>query len=176
MLPTNELAMRGHGEHASSQMKKGFMRLFILKNLSMEPLHGYGIMKRISEKSRGFWSPKAGFVYPLLRDMVEEGLITPISIESRRKIYAITEKGKAELLQLFREAEDAVIHITEVFGRNGNESIQMYLQLLEQLSAEERAERIRSRLEALEALIDVLSKIREEFEQSGSVRSTERDD
>jgi len=163
--------MHGGGEHAS-RMKKGFMRLFILENLFMQPLHGYGIMKRISEKSGGFWSPKAGFVYPLLRDMVGEGLITPIRMEARRKIYAITEKGKAEYLQLFREAEDAIIHLTEILSSNRNESIQMHLRLLEQLPPEERAERIRSRLETLQALIDVLSRIKEEFEKSGSVRKT----
>ncbi len=149
------------------------MRLFILENLFVEPLHGYGIMKRIWEKSGGFWIPKAGFIYPLLNDMAREGLIAPARREDRRKPYAITDRGKAELLKLHREAEEAVIHLTRALSSNEHEPVKTHLRLLEQLPPEERAQRINSRLRALEALITTLSKMREELKRSVGTKGPE---
>lgn len=124
--------MDRRGESAS-QMKKGFLKLFILANLYRDPLDGYGIIKRISERSNGFWSPKAGNIYPLIRDMVEEGVIEQAGADSRRKLYKVTEKGKVELLHLFDEAEDAVLHLVKAMNRNEGEWIRTHIQLLEEL-------------------------------------------
>jgi DNA-binding PadR family transcriptional regulator len=139
-------------------MKKGFIRLFILKNLYREPLHGYAVIKRIYEKSGGFWSPKPGNIYPLIRGMVEEGLIEPAGSDSRRKRYKITEKGKIELLELIEEAEDSTIHLVEAMSRNEDEWIETHIQILEELSPDDMSERIENQQKNLEKLLEILTR------------------
>jgi DNA-binding PadR family transcriptional regulator len=139
-------------------MKKGFIRLFILKNLYRESLHGYGIIKRISERSGGFWSPKAGNIYPLIRDMVDEGLLEPAGHDSRRKQYRITGRGKAELLQLIEEAEDSTLHLVEAMSRNEDEWIETHIDILRELSPQDLVERVSNQRKQLERLLDILSK------------------
>ncbi len=156
-------------------MKKGFIRLFILKNLYREPLHGYAIIKSISERSGGFWSPKPGNIYPLIRDMVEEGFIEPAGSDSRRKQYRITENGKAELLELIGEAEDSTIHLLEAMSRNEDEWIGTYLQILRELSPEDLDERVLNQRRNLGRLLDILSRTLSKLEEIQSSPLTDFD-
>jgi len=145
---------------SASQMKKGFVRLFILANLYREPLHGYGIIKRISERSDGFWAPKAGNVYPLMSDMAREGLIERQGSNGRRKVYRITEDGKRELLRLFSEAEDAIVHLVRAMNLNEGEWIETHASLLSEIEPGTREERMKSMLSTIDSLIDVLGRTR----------------
>jgi DNA-binding PadR family transcriptional regulator len=146
-------------------MKKGYLRLFILANLHRGPIHGYGIIKRISERSDGFWSPKAGNIYPLIQDMVSEGLIEQVGPATRRKLYGLTDKGKVELLRLFGEAENAIVHLIQAMNRDDGEWVQTHIQLLHELSPADRDERIRSLFITMDSLIEVLGKTREKFKE-----------
>lgn len=150
---------------SASQMKRGFVRLFILANLYREPLHGYGIIKRISERSGGFWSPQPGNIYPLMGDMVKEGLIERLGSSSRRKLYTITPRGKAELLKLFGEAEDSIVHLIGAMNRNEGEWMQIQMRLLEEIAPGDQEERIRSMLGTIEDLLEVLAKTRDMFRE-----------
>jgi DNA-binding PadR family transcriptional regulator len=154
-------------------MKKGFIRLFILKNLYREPLHGYAIIKRIYEKSGGFWSPKPGNIYPLIHGMVEEGLISPIGSDSRRKRYTITEKGKAELLELIEEAEDSTVHLLEAMSRNEDEWIDTHIQILRELSPQDIDERVLNQRKTLERLLEILTNTLSKIEK---IQSTDLED
>ena len=161
---------------SASQMKKGFLRLFILANLHKAPLHGYAMIKGISEKSNGFWAPKAGNIYPLLQGMVKEGLAEQVEGSNRRKVYAITAKGESELLRLFGEAEEVANHLVDAMNRDDGEWIQTHIQLLEELSPADRDERIRSLIGTLDALMRVLAKTKTRFEEGmgseGSLKAT----
>ncbi len=150
---------------SASQMKKGFLRLFILANLYKGPLHGYAIIRQIAAKSNGFWAPKAGNIYPLLHDMVREGLVQPARGEARRRVYAITAKGQSELLRLFGEAEDVVNHLVDAMNRDDGEWIRTHLRLLDELSPPDREKRLRSLVDALDALIRVLARTKARLEQ-----------
>ncbi len=154
MTPTSQSA---------SQMKRGFVRLFILANLYRQPLHGYGIIQTIEARSNGFWSPKPGNIYPLMKTMADEKLIEVLKIQGRRKVYGITEQGKEELLHLFSEAEDAIIHLVKAMNRNDAEWIHTHVDLLDELEPENREERLRSILSTLDSLIDVLSNTRDKL-------------
>ena len=84
------------GERPSDPVKRliprGFIESFILFLLKEEgPLHGYGIMNRIKERT-GFWKPSPGSIYPALNSMVRKGLIEE-SEQGREKRYTLTEKG-----------------------------------------------------------------------------------
>jgi len=77
------------------QTQRGYLKLATLFALTREPLHGYQLMKRIGEMTLGVITPTAGGIYPALRELEEEGLIQgKWRPEERKKVYAITEKGR----------------------------------------------------------------------------------
>lgn len=62
-----------------------------------EPMHGYGIMQNILELTKGRLNLGAGTVYTILYKMEGDDLIRVLMEEDRRKIYRITDTGKAIL-------------------------------------------------------------------------------
>jgi DNA-binding PadR family transcriptional regulator len=82
------------------EAQKGYIRVAALIILNKRPAHGYEIMKEIKDKTKGFWRPTAGGVYPILRDLEKAGYIVgEWSAQKNRKIkvYKITETGEAIL-------------------------------------------------------------------------------
>jgi len=82
------------------EAQKGYIRVASLIVLNKKPAHGYEIMKEIRNKTRGFWRPTAGGMYPILRDLEKAGYIVgDWSTQKNRKIkvYRITETGEAIL-------------------------------------------------------------------------------
>ena len=74
---------------------------YILLSL-LEPLHGYGIMQKVINLSKGRIHLGPGTLYGALSNLVDTGLIIPGKPEgsnSRRKIYMITGLGE-ELIEL----------------------------------------------------------------------------
>ena len=65
---------------------------YILLSL-IEPRHGYDIMTKVSELSKGRVVVGAGTLYTLLSRFEKEEIIYLYAEEKRRKIYLITQKG-----------------------------------------------------------------------------------
>ncbi|MCA4132216.1 PadR family transcriptional regulator [Arthrobacter sp. M4] len=74
----------------------GALRLYLLSLLESGPKHGYEIIKALSDRFGGTYSPSAGTIYPRLGKLEEEGLVATRS-EGRRTTYSITTAGRAEL-------------------------------------------------------------------------------
>ena len=71
----------------------------------IEPAHGYLIMKRIEELTQGKYKMSCGTLYGALEKLTQEGMITTDGVvESRRKVYSITQKG----IDLIKEEKDAL--------------------------------------------------------------------
>jgi PadR family transcriptional regulator, regulatory protein PadR len=87
------------GEQA--QILPGTLDLLILKAVSLGPLHGYGILLRIEQISRGALLVEQGALYPALFRLVRQGMLTAswgISDNNRRaKFYELTAAGKKRL-------------------------------------------------------------------------------
>ncbi|MGA2385225.1 MAG: PadR family transcriptional regulator [Candidatus Bathyarchaeia archaeon] len=82
------------------EAQKGYIRVASLIILNKRPAHGYEIMKEIRDKTRGFWKPTAGGMYPILRDLEKAGYIVGdwSTVKNRKiKVYRITETGEAIL-------------------------------------------------------------------------------
>lgn len=82
------------------EAQKGYIRVAALIILNKQPAHGYEIMKEIKDKTKGFWRPTAGGVYPILRNLEKTGYIEGewSTLKNRkRKVYKITETGEAIL-------------------------------------------------------------------------------
>ena len=74
----------------------GRLRLYLLKLLDESPRHGYDVIRELEDRFMGLYSPSAGTVYPRLARLEAEGLVTHQVSESR-KVYRITDAGRAEL-------------------------------------------------------------------------------
>jgi DNA-binding PadR family transcriptional regulator len=78
---------------------RGFLRLYILTQLSKGPETGYSIITKIDERTDGAWRPGAGTMYPLLKGLLKERLVRSAHLSGRggSKVYSLTAKGRAEL-------------------------------------------------------------------------------
>ncbi len=85
---------RGFG--AGRKLASGDLQLVILALLAEEPRHGYELIKALEERSGGFYSPSPGMVYPALTYLEEIGHAT-VEAEGAKKLYRITESGRAHL-------------------------------------------------------------------------------
>jgi DNA-binding PadR family transcriptional regulator len=82
------------------ETKKGYLRLATLMLLSKRPYHGYEILKEIKERTRGFWTPTAGGIYPILQDLEGSKYIRgewDTQTKRKRKTYKITAAGRTVL-------------------------------------------------------------------------------
>jgi DNA-binding PadR family transcriptional regulator len=70
---------------------KGFKR-WVLLIVSEKPRNGVEIMDVMEANSQGWWRPSPGSIYPLLDNMVKEGLLS----KSEDKRYSLTQQGREE--------------------------------------------------------------------------------
>jgi DNA-binding PadR family transcriptional regulator len=90
------------------------LQLLILGLLAEKPRHGYEIIKALDERSKGFYIPSPGMVYPALTYLEEIGHAT-VEAVGARKLYHITDAGK-EHLDSNQSTADALF---AQFGRVG---------------------------------------------------------
>ena len=86
----------GGGFRFGRMLGDGDLRLIALALIEQEPRHGYHIIKALEERSGGFYSPSPGVVYPTLTYLEEAGQVTTTA-DGNKKIYTITDAGKAHL-------------------------------------------------------------------------------
>ncbi|MYT31518.1 MULTISPECIES: PadR family transcriptional regulator [unclassified Streptomyces] len=90
----------------------GRLRLYLLKLLDEAPRHGYEIIRLLEERFQGLYAPSAGTVYPRLAKLEAEGLVTHTT-EGGRKVYSITDAGRAELADRGGELAELELEIRE---------------------------------------------------------------
>src|SRR5262249_17985717 len=76
--------------------------------------HGYEIIKVLEDKTAGWYSPSPGIVYPTLTYLEEAGYVTA-QAEGAKKLYTITEEGRAHLDEN-RDFVDAVLERLAFIG------------------------------------------------------------
>ncbi len=98
------------------EAQKGYIRMGVLILLNKKPSHGYEIMKEIDSRTKGFWQPTAGGVYPILSSLEKSGYIKGHweTLKNRKlKVYKITKSGEIILRK-------AILKQSEIFGNIGN--------------------------------------------------------
>jgi DNA-binding PadR family transcriptional regulator len=83
----------------------GRLRLYLLKLLEESPRHGYEVIRLLQDRFLGVYSPSPGTIYPRLARLEEEGLVTHEVIDGK-KVFSITDKGRAELNARLDELDD----------------------------------------------------------------------
>ena len=104
----------------SRELLPGTLDMLILKALSLGPAHGYGVLLRIEETSRGLLSLEQGSLYPALARLERKGVVTSEwgrSENNRRaKFYRLSTAGEVRLrteLERWREMVRAVFNVLE---------------------------------------------------------------
>ena len=84
-----------------TDLMQGTLELMILKTLSREQMHGYGIAQRIHQTVDDLLKVEDGSLYPALYRMEERGWISSewgLSENNRRaKYYKLTKAGRKQL-------------------------------------------------------------------------------
>ncbi|MDG2536608.1 PadR family transcriptional regulator [Dyella jiangningensis] len=85
----------------------GDLKLILLSLIAEQPRHGYELIRTIEEMFDGAYAPSPGAVYPTLTLLEELGHAS-VQNDEGKKLYTITEEGKAFLTQN-KDAVDAVM-------------------------------------------------------------------
>lgn len=92
-----------------SDLIAGTLDMLILKSLSLVPMHGFGITKRIEQISKGVFKVNPGSLLLAFQRMERDGLIEAewraTENNRRAKYYALTDKGRKQLKTETREWE-----------------------------------------------------------------------
>jgi DNA-binding PadR family transcriptional regulator len=98
-----------------SEIRKGFLKMIVLKIISEKPIHGYDIIQDIEAKARGHWVPSPGSVYPVLEFLESKGYIS-MEESDRKKVYTITVEGKKTLDRVDERRKELIEEIRMMFG------------------------------------------------------------
>lgn len=105
--------LRGGGRRGGGRMfGHGDLKLLLLALIEQQPRHGYELIRTIEEMFHGQYTPSPGAIYPTLTMLEELGHAKVESEQGGRKLYAITDDGRAFLADN-RAAVDAVMSRTE---------------------------------------------------------------
>ncbi len=81
-----------------ASIRQGTLDMLILKALSLEPMHGWGVAERIQQLSREVLSVPQGSLYPALHRLEARGLIAAEWRQSednrRAKYYRLQASGR----------------------------------------------------------------------------------
>ena len=101
---------------------RGSLDLLILKTLSLQATHGFGISQRIEQLSKGALEVNQGSLYPALQRLEKDGLITSewgtTDNNRRARYYSISAAGRRALNEereswaRFATGLDAVLRTT----------------------------------------------------------------
>lgn len=96
----------------------GTLEMLILKAVSLNPMHGLGISRRLDQITDGVFQVKPGSLFPALHRLEQEGWIQGEWSESesnrRAKYYRITKAGRERLDEEQESWSHLVLAITRV--------------------------------------------------------------
>ncbi|MBA4808323.1 PadR family transcriptional regulator [Brevundimonas sp.] len=89
----------GHGRRGGGRLfDHGTLRWVLLSLIAEKPSHGYELIKAVETRLGGAYSPSPGVIYPSLTLLEEMGALES-QAEGGKKLYAITEAGRAMLAE-----------------------------------------------------------------------------
>ncbi|HXW05975.1 MAG TPA: PadR family transcriptional regulator [Vicinamibacterales bacterium] len=96
-----------HMDRPTTDVIQGTLDMLILKTLSLEPMHGFGIARRVEQVSRGVFRVNPGSLLTALRRLERAGQVDAEwrdTVNGRRaRYYSLTRAGRR---QLERETQD----------------------------------------------------------------------
>ena len=112
--------------HDQSDLLQGTLEMLVLKTLSLEPMHGWGVSQRIQEMSRDVLRVTQGSLYPALQRLKTKGWITSewrVTENNRRaRYYMLTSTGRKQLTREQTAWERASAAVNWIMGTSGGAS------------------------------------------------------
>jgi transcriptional regulator len=94
-------ALADHQMPKPSDLLQGTLDLLILKTLSLEPMHGFGIARRVEQISRGVFKVNPGSLLTALQRLERAGWLDAewrqTENSRRARIYTLTRTGRKQL-------------------------------------------------------------------------------
>jgi transcriptional regulator len=85
----------------NTDMIQGTLDMLILKTVSLEPMHGFGIARRVEQISRGVFKVNPGSLLTALQRLERAGWLDAewrqTENSRRAKFYTLTRAGKKQL-------------------------------------------------------------------------------
>ena len=158
------------GGRAGRIFEQGDLKYVILRLLEEKPRHGYEVIKELEDRFAGAYSPSPGTVYPTLTMLEDIGYASASTDEGGRKVYSITDTGRAylaehsqtvdgifERIARFVEGffDEPMMDVNHAFRRLGRAA---YSQASKNVADGDRLKRIREILDRASAEIEQLEK------------------
>jgi PadR family transcriptional regulator PadR len=93
--------MKSRRNRDKAELLPGTLEMLVLKTLSVEPMHGYGVAQHIQKISAEVLQVEEGSLYPALQRMLLKGWVTAewkTSANNRRaRYYKLTAAGRKQL-------------------------------------------------------------------------------
>ena len=110
-------------DDANTDVIQGTLDMLILKTLSLEPLHGFGIARRIEQISRDVFKINPGSLLVALKRLERAGLVDAEWRESpnsrRAKYYSLTRAGRRQLEQETADWKRRAGAVARLLGAEG---------------------------------------------------------
>jgi PadR family transcriptional regulator len=88
-------------ENPNTDVIQGTLDMLILKTLSLEPMHGFGIARRVEQVSRGVFKVNPGSLLTALQRLERAGLLNAewrqTENSRRARFYSLTHAGRKQL-------------------------------------------------------------------------------
>jgi DNA-binding PadR family transcriptional regulator len=144
-----------HGRRGPRLFDSGMLRYVVLRHIAQQPRHGYDLIKLLQEQSGGLYTPSPGMIYPMLAMLEDLGHVSAVA-DGNKKLYAITEQGRAFLDQN-RAMVAAIEERIAARRSSGLEQVREHLQSLrDAVFAQVRGRQLSS--EQIRLIEDVLAK------------------
>jgi DNA-binding PadR family transcriptional regulator len=155
----------GFGRPSDRFFEKGDLKYVILELLQEKPSHGYEIIRALEERSRGFYTPSPGAIYPTLQ-MLEDLDYVTVRQQDGKKVYTITEAGRAFLAEREQVVDDIWARTRDRWGPEVREEIGELVRELRDLGRlfRRRAHRPWPDRDQLRRIREVVARARREIE------------
>ncbi|RPJ08630.1 MAG: PadR family transcriptional regulator [Spirochaetaceae bacterium] len=138
--------------------KENKSRYAILGLLSFMPCSGYDIKKMTDNSLKFFWSENYGHIYPLLKELEEEGLADSKKVDSgkgpSKNVFSLTAKGKKVFESWLKSAESRQRYRIEIL-------LKMFFS--SHLSVKEIVAKLEAHICEQEELLEEYKKVEAEF-------------
>jgi DNA-binding PadR family transcriptional regulator len=102
--------------------RKGFSKPIILQILHDEgSSYPYNLTKQIPKRTLGMLTVATSNIYPILKNLTDEGLIRELETIERKTMYGLTTKGENHLDQLKVSIRDFLTIMMKNFGKTKGE-------------------------------------------------------
>jgi PadR family transcriptional regulator PadR len=114
------IEMKHQQSSKGGALVQGTLDMLVLRVLALEPMHGFGVTRRIEQVSQDTFEVQPGSLFPAFRRLEREGLVTSewraTEHNRRAKYYQITQSGRRRLKTETHDWRRQTLAIERILG------------------------------------------------------------